>query len=339
LNLRGFPHTFTLTVEAFTLSEVKRIVRMFSLLSDVLIILWKGPLWSQRVVPIVPAFNNTEGGAGYIVFPTDPDSYQRKTEKSGDWFPAVGHGSFLPDHVISFLWEEALPLLKSGRLFVVPASAVGCVYEGHGPFDSLFAELCGATPVLQGSASKEFPLGWVPYFPDAPLQAIADVVGEAPEALRRLRWLLMRRTRELRASKEVAAAGKELEAEIVDALAQLKDLELHAKRKHGWSVQETELGGSAVAFTRKELLGAAWRNGAGSSLYSGGRPSETVLAAEWTPILTLRDLGHRWQVASTAENRSSAERRKPRIKDETVGAWLVPRGHDIKIAMIRQKAE
>jgi hypothetical protein len=147
----------------------------------------------------------------------------------------------------------------------------------------------------------------------------------------------MKRTRELRSGRQMVAASEELETEIVDAFAQMKDFQLRIKRKSGWDEASEAIGDSAVRFSREDLLGAAWRNAAGLSLYSYGRPQEAVIGAEWMPVLTLQDLGYRWRVEPTDRYQEPNRQRKGPEPDEAVGSWLVPRGHDVRVAAVRAR--
>ena len=213
---------------------------------------------------------------------------------------------------------------------------MACVSEGHGPFESLFAEICSATPLVRSARTgTEFPWGWIPYFPDVPLPALADVIAGQSTSLRRLQSLLLRRTRELKGHEEKTAAIRELELDIVDALAQMKDNQLRYKRKAGWAVADEALAGSAVSFDRDELLGAAWRSNAGTGLYSSGRPEAAVTAAEWMPVLTLQSLGYRWQVTPTATQAQTPERYRGPGADEQVGAWLAPPNQGVTMLVVQ----
>lgn len=327
LNLRGYKHTFNLVLEVHSLDEVRRAVRMFAMLTDVLVLLWKGPVFSGRVLTIVPALNGVQGGSGYVI---SGSAYQTPT--SEDWFLATAYGSFLPNDVIGFLTGEALPLLKLGRLLLVPAVGVACVSAGHGPIESLFAEVCNATPMLKtGYAKNEFPLGYIPYFPDAPIEAIADIIAGDEGTLRGLQSLLLRRTRELRHHQEESAAFRELEFEILDALAELKDRQNGTSRKKGWSIASEALGGSSVSFDREELLRAAWQSQSGTGLYSYGTPERAISAAEWMPVLTLASLGHQWKVAPARADRTSIKVYRGPSATDVVGTWLAPPDEGVSI--------
>ena len=325
LNLRGFKHTFNLVLEVHSLDEVRRAVRMFAMLTDVLVLLWKGPVFSGRVLTIVPALNGVQGGSGYVISGSGTEHiYAYQTPKSGDWFLATAYGSFLPNDVIAFLTGEALPLLKLGRLLAIPAVGVACVSAGHGPIEGLFAEVCNATPMLKtGHAKNEFPLGYIPYFPDAPIQAMADVIAGNEKTLCRLQSLLLRRTRELRHHQEASAAARELEFEIVDALAEFKDHQHRTSRKKGWPIADEALGSSSVSFGREELLRAAWQSHSGTALYSYGTPDRAISAAEWMPVLTLASLGYQWKVAPYGDKMPIKAYHGPNPTD-VVGTWLAP---------------
>jgi tetratricopeptide (TPR) repeat protein len=327
LNLRGYKHTFNLVLEVHSLDEVRRAVRMFAMLTDVLVLLWKGPVFSGRVLTIVPALNGVQGGSGYVI---SGSAYQTPT--SEDWFLATAYGSFLPNDVIAFLTGEALPLLKLGRLLVVPAVGVACVSAGHGPIESLFAEVCNATPMLKsGRAKNEFPLGYIPYFPDAPIETMAEIIAGNEMTLRRLQLLLVRRTRELARHREGSAAVRELEFGIVDALAELKDRQRRTSRKEGWSTADEALSGSSVSFNREELLRAAWQNQAGTGLYSYGTPDRAITAAEWMPVLTLASLGHQWMVTPAYADRTPIRVYRGPDATDIVGTWLAPPDESVSI--------
>lgn len=333
LNLRGYKHTFNLVLEVHSLDEVRRAVRMFAMLTDVLVLLWKGPVFSGRVLTIVPALNGVQGGSGYVI---SGSAYQTPT--SEDWFLATAYGSFLPNEVIAFLTGEALPLLKLGRLLVVPAVGVACVSAGHGPIESLFAEVCNATPML-GHSKNEFPLGYIPYFPDAPIEAMADVIAGNEKTLRRLQSLLLRRTRELSPHRDESGAVRELEFEIVDALAELKDRQRRTSRKEGWSIADEALSGSSVSFNREELLRAAWQNQAGTGLYSYGTPDRAITAAEWMPVLTLASLGHQWMVTPAYADRTPIRVYRGPDATDIVGTWLAPPGESVSILVYADEGD
>ena len=106
--------------------------------------------------------------------------------------------------------KEARQLLEDGRLVVVPATGVGCVHPGHGPLEQLLTESANGVAGLRGSGkSNEVPIGLIPYSPDAPFDLLADIAQAQQGELRKLRRLLIRRTRELAPNEAGIVARRE----------------------------------------------------------------------------------------------------------------------------------
>ena len=121
----------TISVDASNIAEIVLWARVFCPLYDVVLVSWKGPL--KAGLAIVPMPNSGAfGGQGYL-------STSDTLEKQG-WHAAVGWGNYLPREISEFLATEALPLLKSGRLVVIPASLVGCTQSDVGWTDNLFSD-------------------------------------------------------------------------------------------------------------------------------------------------------------------------------------------------------
>lgn len=306
LNMRAFPRAFNMTIEVHTVAEARQAIRLWALIADVLVLIWKGPTVSSHVVCPVPASFYDAGGGGY--FMTVVDSSPAEVARtfglgsgqvvlpSDGKTPAVmaRYASLLPDEVARFLREEAAHLVSLGRLIVIPATGICCVGSGHGPLESLFAEACNAIPAIKGDAAM-FPASWVPYFPDIPLRALANIAQEHEESLRRFRVLLFRKTRQFRSSGLTGSESKELELEIQDSIAQINDIQAGLRRKHGWGEAR-----EAVA-----------------SRYDGF--SEQSVA----PILVLQNMGYRWRVEH-AIGGSTAEPNVLPTSDEPIGTWLHP---------------
>lgn len=291
-NLRRFaPDHFSPFVEVRSIADIRRAVRMFSLFSDTLVLLWKGPIKGGRVMSVFP-FERVKGGAGYI-FALGSKAFD--SPSSGPWFMALGQGAYLPEDVCKFLATEAAPLLAQGRLLLLPAPAVGCWEAHHGPCENLLVDLMGASLLLnRGSSASDFPVGIVPYFEDAPLNAIGDLLGENPDQARRLRLALLKRTRELRAHASPEAASRELRDEINDAFAQWRDLHEQVARKYRWHNEEDQLAARTLSFQN-----------------------------HWSPVLTLSRLGYRWSIGSVGEFKSEATDFHVE-KGTPFGNWLMP---------------
>ena len=306
LNMRAFPQSFNVTLEVHTVEEARQAIRLWALLADVLVLIWKGPTVSSSVITPVPRSFFDAGGGGYIatICGESPQEMSRtmnlgvpRVEIPSDGpTPTVmtHYASLLPPEVGRFLTEEAMPLVATGRLLVVPATGICCVGSGHGPLESLFAEACNAIPAIKGDAAR-LPASWVPYFPDIPLGALADVAHEHETSLRSLRLLLFRKTRQLRGSGVTGAEAKELELEIQDSLAQITDTQSGLRRKHGWSEAREAVATRYDGFSEEHVA----------------------------PILVLQSMGYRWRVEPTFGAPPSKSILLPK-DDEPVGTWLHP---------------
>jgi tetratricopeptide (TPR) repeat protein len=319
LSMKAFPHTFNVTVEVRTLDEVRSAIRLWSLVTDVLILLWKGEM--QNVMAIVPFPGDYVGPGGWGYAVCLGDKLKKAPTHTRTWYPAMGWGSLLPENVVKFLVTEAKPLLEQGRLLLVPAAATGCFHPGHGPLENLFAEICNAVPCVKSTDSQN-PIGLLPYFPDVPLDALADVIGEHSQTLARLRLLLIRHSRELRSHADPRAAMKELDLEIQDALASLRDLEAHLSRRNGWAKRDEPIAGSRLGFTDQQAFQAAFESEGSRPLVSLSAMLGGLERQAWSPVLVLESMGYDWRVASP----SAVQPRKRYEPEagEAIGAWLCP---------------
>jgi tetratricopeptide (TPR) repeat protein len=319
LSMKAFPHTFNVTVEVRTLDEVRSAIRLWSLVTDVLILLWKGEM--QNVMAIVPFPGDYVGPGGWGYAVCLGDKLKKAPTHTRTWYPAMGWGSLLPENVVKFLVSEAKPLLEQGRLLLVPAAATGCFHPGHGPLENLFAEICNAVPCVKSTDSQN-PIGLLPYFPDVPLDALADVIGEHSQTLARLRLLLIRHSRELRSHADPRAAMKELDLEIQDALASLRDLEARLSRRNGWAKRDEPLAGSRLGFTDQQAFQAAFESEGSRPLVSLSAMLGGLERQAWSPVLVLESMGYDWRVASP----SAVQPRKRYEPEagEAIGAWLCP---------------
>lgn len=235
-----------------------------------------------------------KGGAGYIVSPGDTGI---ESPSTGAWWLAIGQGAYLPDEVCAFLATEAAPLLALGRLLLLPAPAVGCWKSHHGPCENLLVNSMGTSLLLnRGSTASNFPVGMVPFFEDAPLQAIADLLGEHPEQTRRLRLALLKKTRELRAHGSPEGASRELRDEISDAFAEWNDLNQQVATKHRWHSEEDQMAAATLSFQD-----------------------------QWSPVFTLSRLGYRWSIDSVGEFKSGTNDFQVE-KGTPLGNWLMAPG-------------
>ncbi|MCI0350122.1 MAG: hypothetical protein L0Z53_11920 [Acidobacteriales bacterium] len=217
----------------------------------------------------------------------------------------LGYGSTLPSEVTAFLATEAKPFIQSGRLVVVPAVGAGCINPGHGPFEQLLAESANAIPSIRWKGIAGTPIGHVPYSPDAPFELLAEMASAESERLRKLRLLLLQRSRQLSPDGDVGLAAKVLSLEIDDALRDLEDRNSTAVRKRGLARAKEPLVGTTARFRLS-----------GQPL--GGRRSDSPFA----PLLVLQNLGYGWRVEGADVPRFPA-RFEPQGED-VIGAWLSP---------------
>lgn len=306
LNMRAFPNALNITLEVHTIDEARRAIRLWGLIADVLVLIWKGPTVSNRVYcPVTDSFTNA-GGGGYIAalvkgIPRDPKSATgmkmwEHDESADGTTPIIGvsHASLLPPEVGRFLCEDAVHLIALGRLIVVPATGIGCVGTGHGPVEALFAEACNAIPAIKGDAAR-FPASWLPYFHDIPLNALAHVVQEFDEPLRRLRILLMRKARQFQSSGTTGTEAKELELELQDSIAEITDAHAGLRQKHGWGEAQEAVLSRQDGFTGESIA----------------------------PILVLQNMGYRWRI-ERANTDSAAETQMIPKANEPILTWLHP---------------
>lgn len=314
-NTQTFPNSFNITLEVRTLDDLKQAIRLWALYADMLLLIWKGTTQDGKLLDVLPEIIcNEPGGAGYIVSIAEKDSSGRHL------LFCMTHASLLPVEVISFLMTEARPLLAAGRLIVVPATGVGCVHPGHGPLEQLLTESANAVVGLRSSEkSNEVPIGMMPYSPDAPFELLADIIEAQQNELRKLRRLLIRRTRELAPKEAGIIANKELSLEIDDALRDLADQQNATARKRGVSSAKEPLNGGFCRFHRN-----------GSRLL----PSFGASSSPFAPLLTLQNFGFKWGVGSPG---SQTRGRYEPGKESVVGSWLAPPTERWSILVVQEK--
>ena len=312
-NAQTIQNAFNVTLEVRTLESLKQAIRLWFLYADLLLLIWKGPTQDVKLLDVLPeAILNEPGGAGYIL------SIAEKDDSGRNLFFCIANASLLPAEVVAFLMTEARPLLASGRLIVVPATGVGCVHPGHGPLEQLLTESANAVAGLRGSEkSNDVPIGMMPYSPDAPFELLADIVDAQQNNLRKLRRLLISRTRELAPHEAGIIANKELAWEIDDALRELTGQQNTAARKHGVSSIKEPLNGGFCQFHRN-----------GSRLLPSPAPSP------YAPFITLQNFGYRWGVGSPG---SQPQGRYSPSEESVVGPWLVPPTAGWHLAMVKKK--
>ncbi len=125
-----------IVVDACSIEEITNWSRVFCPLYDTVVVIWKGPL--DAGLAMVPMPDNLGppgefGGQGYIRTSDYLDSLP-------GYHVAVGWGNYLPKEVSEFLATVALPLIRAGRLVVLPGALVGCTQSAVGWTDNLLVD-------------------------------------------------------------------------------------------------------------------------------------------------------------------------------------------------------
>lgn len=304
-NARSFKDSFNITLEVRSLDDVRAAVRLWSLYTDLLILLWKGPTENGKVIAFIEEDYDQAGGWGHMMALGD----KFKAEGSDKTFrAAIGFASLLPDDLVAFLFTEARSLLLAGKLLIIPATGVGCVHPGHGPMEYLLAETANAIPVLRTRSGRQTPIGLLPYSPNSPMDVLADLVHLEAEPLRKLRLLLMRRTCELGDRQGENTSRRELALQIDDALRDLTNATSSMAREVGLATTSERLHGMpGPRSTRPNAHEIA--DGKTESL-----PFKALLA--------LKSMGYGWAVGSLS-SQSQGVWYQPEAGD-VLGAWLAP---------------
>lgn len=313
LNARCFPNSFNVTLEVRSLDDVKRAVRLWGLYADFLILLWKGVTNNGLAITPFPEDYEDPGGWGYMVA---AGTIMKKEGSSKKFYPAMAQISALPDEVAAFLATEARPFIQSGRLIVVPAVGAGCINPGHGPFEQLLAEAANAIPSIRWKGFAGTPIGYIPHSPNAPFELLAELAEVESDRLRKLRLLLLKRSRELEPGGGVGLAAKRLSLEIDDALRDLEERNNAVARKKGLDKAKEPLTGATARFrsSGKKLTGAT--------------PD-----SPFAPLLILQSLGYGWRVDGP-EVPKLPPRFEPQEGD-VIGTWLAPPSAGWSIPIVR----
>lgn len=127
------PHN-AVAIDARSVEEIAHWARVFCPLFETVIIKWKGVLESGRAVVPLPLELGSPGNFG-------AQGYVRTRSLTDDgWNVGVGWANLMPRDVGAFIFGEAFPLFKSGRLVVLPASLVGCTQSAVGWTDIFLTE-------------------------------------------------------------------------------------------------------------------------------------------------------------------------------------------------------
>ena len=156
------------------------------------------------------------------------------------------------------------------------AELVGCIHPNFGPMEQLLTDVVRGLPVVR-SASSSLPWQWVPWFPEVPLNDLANITQYPGFNRPRLRQLLMKRSREFSESSSTSI-DREIEQEIEAELIELREqVDLQKQRYGRVATQE------------------AWT---AARVPRGGSQSGTssLPRSPWIPFLRVGQLGYEWQV-------------------------------------------
>jgi tetratricopeptide (TPR) repeat protein len=224
----------SISVDATSLAEIRLWARVFCPLYDTVLVNWKGPLYQGfQVVPMPDNLGppGEFGGQGYI-------RTAGVLNGKEDWHAAVGWGNFLPKDVSEFLATEALALVRSGRIVLIPAPLVGCTQSAVGWCDNLFVDtLLGGvvkTAVKQDdddgvestiTRSRLLDLGSlsVPFIDNIPLNELNLVLDDTGEWLAPLRRLLQKSLGSSQLRHESWDGLRPYFSDIRDAFRELKE--------------------------------------------------------------------------------------------------------------------
>lgn len=299
--IRTSPHS-VIAVDATSIEEIRRWARMLCPLFETIVVKWKGPIGATVVsLPCRRGFpcdgELTFGGQGYWWTSS-------LLENAPDWVFVSGWSNPMPLEVASFLCGEALPLLATGRLVVVPAPLVGCSQTDVGWTDDLFLRLLGGVVnvVSRTNASPraqilDLTTTRVPFLDGVPLDVLPSVLDETEEWLPQLRSMIWGRRSEH--AEETWRMTLSMESDMRGAFRQLSErFERIASGGNGrqWRVAHVDgalaAGRTDVPGQPEEPVTALLRSVVG----------ERTEAAPWIPYWRLTGMGGRLSWSSPVDN-------------------------------------
>lgn len=326
----------SISVDATCVADINLWARVFCPLYDTVIVNWKGPL--DAGLAIVPMPDNLGppgefGGQGYM---------RTSDVLSGrdGWHAAVGWGNFLPKEVSEFLATEALPLIQSGRLVLLPASLVGCTQSAVGWTDNLFVDtLLGGVVKTAGMRSKD-PVGptkdkefrlldigtvVVPFIENVSLRDLNQVLNDTSEWLSPLRRLLQGTIGGSHLRHERWDSLRPYFSDIRDAFRQLDERwkSLIAAHQKGaeWRIAGI-VGAFSVATRQEDTPGSDSMTDLLQSI-AGSCPD----LGPWIPFWRLREAGGQINWTRPLDNRSAPPDEMARLQgfsSPVSQGWLFP---------------
>ena len=254
--IRAKPNS-AIAVDALTCEEIRRFARLLCPLFDTVVIKWKGVIEADLGIRGFPdpapdgdEFGDFFGGMGFVRCMGD-----RKTNTT----VLIGSSNLLPEEVGVFLATEALPLVRSGRLILLPAPLVGCTQTAIGWTDDMLtrhflkgvmnvaASASGATRSDQQSIDVAQVA--IPFIDGVSLPDLAHVLEDASDSLLPLRSLVFNSLSSNLAHERWAKINS-VEGDFRDACRRLEEVLGALKPKSGdsnWSVKTLASSANAVA--------------------------------------------------------------------------------------------
>jgi tetratricopeptide (TPR) repeat protein len=297
-----------IAVDATTTDEIARWVRLFCPLYDVVVVKWKGAVHgAMGIIPMPPNVGgDTTGGQGYEV--------TSSMDSSTGWPVAMGWANFVPREISSFLANDALPLIKAGRLVFLPAPTVGCTQSSVGWTDNMLMDdlLGGVVNVVgrgravdeNGSPARrvhDLSQISVPFIDGIPLRDLNSVLDETAEWIGPLRKLLRGSigSAELRRENwqslspvldDLREATRELNGRLASLVARAGSSD--------WSVAEA-ISAISAGPTSQVCPGTEPCTGLLRAV-AAGRPD----LAPWVPYWRMQEAGGEVNWAGSLDNRS-----------------------------------
>lgn len=294
---------------ALNCEDIRRFARLLCPLFETVIIKWKGEIEADLGIRRLPdpapdgdEFGDFFGGMGFVRCMGD-----RKTNTT----VLLGSSNLLPEDVGVFLATEALPLIRSGRLILLPAPLVGCTQTAICWTDDMLTRhfLKGVMNVAasesganrSGQKSIDVTQMAIPYIDGVSLPDLAHVLEDASDSLLPLRSLVLDSLSSNLAHERWARINS-VEGDFRDACCKLEEA-LGALRPKGgdsdWQIKTLASSANVVAPGASRI---------------GSDPNTDVLRAvcptdkdlaPWIPFWRLEGLGGYLDWSCDLDNRSS----------------------------------
>jgi nucleoside phosphorylase len=333
--VRAKPHS-AIAVDACSTAEIRKWTRVLCPLFDTVLVKWKGDIGAGLVmVPMHEEYGGpgSFGGWGYMV---TAGTVFRGRE---DWTVAMGWANPLPREITAFLASEALPLVRAGRLVVLPAPLVGCTQSAVGWTDDLLLTnfLGGvvnvgkrdnpAGAIGKGRRILDLSSVSIPFIENVSLADLARVLDEAAEWVHPLKALLLKSISSDDLKWERWENIRSIENDIQDACRVLREklASLGRRRKRDkWKV--AEVGGTLSAGARAS--GSRGHDAVTDLLRTLSPLPREV--APWVPYWLLENMGGHLDWTCPLDNRSkppdepTTQELPLKARAREVQSWIYP---------------